>query len=84
MNFSEWATYSAKRQHHKLEEIYEEVEEGETPLASYTWLYDEANLSEEQVEALVSWAKAEMEKMDVGEQAACDQSSKPEGQIAPK
>lgn len=67
LNFSEWATYSAERKRHKLEEIYEEVEEGEMPLASYTWMHDEARLSQDQVEELVSWAKAEMNKIKEGE-----------------
>ena len=68
LNFSEWATYSDKKKHHKLEEIYEEVEEGEMPLDSYTWLHGEARLSETQVQELVSWAKGEMKKINVGEE----------------
>ncbi len=63
LNFSEWATYSNRRKHHKLEEIYEEVEEGEMPLQSYTWMHGEARLSETQVKELVSWAKSEMKKV---------------------
>ncbi len=65
LNFSEWSTYSAERQHHKLEEIYEEVEEGEMPLSSYTWMHSEANLSPEQVDLIVSWSKSEMQKINV-------------------
>lgn len=58
LNFSNWGNYSLKKQDHKLEELYEEVEEGEMPLPSYTWLHNEANLSEEQKEKLITWSKS--------------------------
>ncbi|WP_421874899.1 heme-binding domain-containing protein [Marinoscillum sp.] len=70
LNFSEWATYSPKRKHHKLEEIYEEVEEGEMPLDSYTWIHSEARLTQEQVDLLVNWAKSEMQKINVEEEGS--------------
>jgi hypothetical protein len=57
LNFSVWGTYSAKKAAHKLEECYEEVEEGHMPLPSYLWVHSEAKLSEEQVNLLVSWFK---------------------------
>lgn len=57
LNFSVWGDYSAKRQDHKLEEIIEEVEEGEMPLKSYTWMHAEAKLSDEQKSALIDWVK---------------------------
>lgn len=57
-NLSEWGTYSEKKALHKLEEFYEEVEEGEMPLSSYTLIHGEASLSDEQVEKLVSWVKS--------------------------
>lgn len=55
LNFSEWGTYSDEDKEHKLHECYEEVEEGEMPLNSYTWLHPEANLSKEQRETLKHW-----------------------------
>lgn len=58
LNFSIWGSYSDEKAEHKLEEIYEEVEEGEMPLKSYTWMHSEAKLSNEQVESLATWAKA--------------------------
>lgn len=57
LNFSQWAEYSLKRKEHKMEEVWEEVKEKEMPLDSYTWTHGEANLSDDQIEALVSWAK---------------------------
>ena len=62
LNFSEWATYSAKRKAHKMEELIEEVEEGEMPLDSYTWVHGEARLTIEQKEALMTWAREIMKK----------------------
>jgi hypothetical protein len=57
LNFSIWGDYSLKKQDHKLDEVYEEVEEGEMPLPSYTWIHSEANLSSEQREELINWVK---------------------------
>ena len=57
MNFSKWDEYSLKKKAHKMDELYEEVEEGEMPLASYTWTHSEANLTQEQVDAVVAWGK---------------------------
>lgn len=56
LNFSEWSTYSTKKKSHKLEELAEEVEEGEMPLGIYTWLHAEADLSEEEKQKLIKWA----------------------------
>jgi len=57
LNFSVWGDYSLKQQDHKLEELYEEVEEGEMPLPSYTWVHADARLTSEQREQLINWAK---------------------------
>ena len=57
LNFSEWEAYSVKKKDHKLEELIEEVEEGEMPLNSYTWTHKDAKLSEKQKNALIDWAK---------------------------
>ena len=40
-----------------MEELYEEVEEGEMPLKSYSWTHSEANLTAEQINAVVIWSK---------------------------
>lgn len=57
LDFSDWANYSVKKKDHKLEELIEEVEEGEMPLKEYTWTHKEARLSEAQKELLMDWAK---------------------------
>lgn len=57
LNFTEFATYSSKKQRKKLEEIAETVESGEMPLKSYLITHGDARLTEEQKRTLVNWAK---------------------------
>lgn len=57
LNFSEWDRYSLKKKEHKMEEVWEEVEKKEMPLESYTWTHGEAKLTDEQIAAVVNWAK---------------------------
>lgn len=60
MNFSKWASYSADKQKHKMEEAYEEVDSKHMPMKSYTWMHPEAQLSEEQRATLVAFFKQQM------------------------
>lgn len=66
LNFSEWATYSEKRRNHKLEECLEMVEEGEMPMASYTWMHREAKLTDAQKLQLVEFLRAVKSRIAVG------------------
>ncbi|WP_346882273.1 heme-binding domain-containing protein [uncultured Algibacter sp.] len=54
-NVSQWETYNDKKKDHKLDELIEEVEEGEMPLESYTILH--GKISESEKEAIIAWAK---------------------------
>ncbi|MFC0604154.1 heme-binding domain-containing protein [Winogradskyella pulchriflava] len=56
-NVSKWNDYSDKKKDHKLDELIEMVEEKEMPLPSYTWTHGDAKLSQDQIDAMVSWAK---------------------------
>ena len=67
LNFSEWASYSVKKKDHKLEELIEEVEEGEMPLKEYTWTHREARFTNEQKELLINWANAARTKYQVAQ-----------------
>ncbi|MGV2480164.1 UNVERIFIED_CONTAM: heme-binding domain-containing protein, partial [Salmonella enterica subsp. enterica serovar Weltevreden] len=58
LNFSDWGSYSEKRKNHKLEECIELVEEGEMPMASYTWMHKEAKLTDAQKLQLVEFFRA--------------------------
>lgn len=57
LNFSEFASYTKKRQLHKLEETIEMLEEKEMPLSSYTLIHKEAKLSDAQTAILIEWAR---------------------------
>lgn len=56
LNFSDWQNYDTKKKDHKLEELIEEVKEGEMPLKEYTWTHGDAKLTQEQISTLVAWA----------------------------
>lgn len=57
LNFSEWENYTLKKKDHKLEEVIETVESGEMPLNEYIWTHGEANLTDAQKQALITWVE---------------------------
>lgn len=62
LNFSEFTKRPVAIQNHKFEETVEMVEEKEMPLKDYTYfgLHPEANLTDEQRQTLIRWAKDQM------------------------
>lgn len=56
-NMSDWAEASLKKKDHKFDELIEMVESKEMPLPSYTWTHSEANLTDDQIESVLNWAK---------------------------
>lgn len=56
VDFSSWETYSAGKRKHKLEEVYEEVEEDHMPILLYKLTH--GSLTAEDKEALITWAKS--------------------------
>jgi Haem-binding domain len=65
LDFSEFASYSLRKQYHKLEETEEMVKEGEMPLESYTWMHKDAKLTADQKSIIYNWVKATMDTMKV-------------------
>ncbi len=65
INFSTFLERKIAVQNLKFEEIAEQVEKGEMPLPSYTYLglHPEAKLSSEQKQILINWAKAQMDTL---------------------
>lgn len=59
LNISEWGRLENRQAVKKLEEICEEVEDGEMPLASYTRIHWSAKLSPEDKKTLCEWSAAE-------------------------
>jgi hypothetical protein len=58
LNLSDWGLYTARRKDRKLKEICEQVTKGKMPLASYTLLHRQANLSDSDKQVLCTWAEA--------------------------
>ena len=65
LNFSEFATYSPKRAHHKLEEVAESVTEGWMPLGSYLWIHHDAKLNPEEAKLIADWANGLQKQIQV-------------------
>ena len=57
LNFTEFGSYSNKKQLNKLKEIGETVEEGQMPLSSYLITHGDASLTEAQKTLLIDWAR---------------------------
>ena len=57
LNFSEWSAYSLKKKEHKMDELHEEVEKKKMPLESYTYTHSDANLTQDQINEIVTWGK---------------------------
>ena len=63
LNFSEFGTYGAKRAARKFAAIIDQVEPGDMPLRSYTWMHTEARLPGVQKKLLTVWAQALHDKI---------------------
>jgi hypothetical protein len=63
LNFSEWTTYPKRKLIKKLEEMGEEVDEGEMPLQIYTVIHGDAKLTAEQRKLLVEWTQQESKRI---------------------
>lgn len=63
LNFSEYKNYNLRRQYHKMEEVIEQVKEGEMPLNSYTWTHGDAKLTSNEQALLTGWAQSIMDTM---------------------
>lgn len=55
LNFSEFKSYNAEKAAHKLEEVIEEVAEGEMPLESYTLIHRNAKVTPDELNLLRNW-----------------------------
>lgn len=70
LNFSEWPTDDPAKAKKKLHRISESVDDGDMPLASYTWMHPAARLSTDDRKLLTDWADQEADKISVREPAA--------------
>jgi Haem-binding domain len=62
-NFDEFNNYRAARKFEKLGEIAKEIEDGEMPMSSYTWMHKDAILNDKQKQEVYAWVKAAKDTM---------------------
>ena len=67
LNFSVWNTYETRRKIRKLDEICEMVGEKQMPLPSYLWIHWNSKLSENDINILCDWTKAEQQRLESSE-----------------
>ncbi len=58
LNFNEFATYRIAKQYHRMQDIIDEVKEGDMPLGSYTLIHTDARLTDEEKTTLYNWANS--------------------------
>ena len=63
LNLDEYTNRSLSFQYHKMEDLVEQIKEGDMPLDSYTWIHKKAKLSEEERAKLINWANTIMDSM---------------------
>ncbi|MHC5068506.1 MAG: heme-binding domain-containing protein [Planctomycetota bacterium] len=59
LNFSEWGSYSERKQRRSLGEIVEVLDEGSMPLTDYSDQHPEAQLTTTEMETLRAWAESQ-------------------------
>lgn len=55
LNFSEFTSYSKRRQLSKLKAVHNSIKDGSMPLSSYTLLHEDARISEEHKRLMIQW-----------------------------
>jgi hypothetical protein len=58
LNFSEWGTYPQKKREQKLEDICEQLANGDMPDGKYLLIHRQAKLTQEQREAVCDWVES--------------------------
>ena len=55
LNFSEFGSYSSRRQISKLKGIAGQIKNDEMPLSSYKWMHKKANISKKEQLLIMNW-----------------------------
>ena len=74
-NLDEFATYPAWRKYDKISEVKKQMDKGEMPLSSYTWIHKDAILSNAQKDSVITWSEAIKKRME--QQYPADSLAKP-------
>ena len=59
LTLSDWASYDSKRALNKLDQICEQVQQGEMPTSPYLLIHTDARLSESDKKQLCDWTSSE-------------------------
>lgn len=57
LNFSEFGSYSLRKQQHKLKSIASQITDDEMPVSSYKLMHTNAKLTSQQKQLLIQWAQ---------------------------
>jgi hypothetical protein len=63
LNFSEFGTYSKRKQRSMFNSMAGQIEEDEMPLDSYLWMHREAELSKNEKEVLLEWIEESLDNL---------------------
>jgi hypothetical protein len=55
LNFSDFGSYTSRRQISKLKGIANQVKDDEMPISSYKWMHKNANLTKEEKSLMMDW-----------------------------
>lgn len=64
INFSEFGTYSKRKQRSMFNSMAGQIEEDEMPLDSYLWMHREAELSKKEKKALLEWIDTSLKELE--------------------
>lgn len=57
LNFSDWKLNNKRRKIRQLEDMKEQVQQGEMPMSSYTFIHRKAKLTDKEQQLLVKWTE---------------------------
>jgi hypothetical protein len=55
LNFSEWGSYSLEKRSSKLDDIRDQIRQGEMPLWYYSLMHSDARIKQKEREKIISW-----------------------------
>ncbi len=64
LNFSEWGTYSAEKQHSRLMGIADEIKDGGMPLWYYSAVHPDSRLTGLEREKIINWTAAALDAVN--------------------
>lgn len=68
LNFSDFGSYSIRRQQSKLKSIVSQINDGDMPLSSYTLVHKNARLTKNDKALFISWAQQSLDSLSVKNQ----------------